>query len=194
MGQENCRHVITSYSIHYTKLYDTDTKAQDAVNNYLLDVQHGAGINAVYLMDRNGLTLAASNFQSASSYIGHNYGFRPYFQLALHGGLGRFYGLGATTGEPGYFLASPIAGPDGPIGVVVVKISLGDFESALVRNGDPVLLVDANGVVFLSSVPEFKYRTLMPLESGVVQQIGLSRVITSYSIHYTKLYESLPKP
>ncbi len=152
-----------------------DPKALDAANNYLLDVQHGAGINSVFLMDRNGLTLAASNFQSASSYIGHNYGFRPYFQLALHGGLGRFYGLGATTGEPGYFLASPIAGPDGPIGVVVVKISLGDFESALVRNGDPVLLVDANGVVFLSSVPEFKYRTLMPLESGVVQQIGLSR-------------------
>lgn len=152
-----------------------DMKAQDAANNYLLDVQHGAGINAVYLMDRNGLTLAASNFQSASSYIGHSYAFRPYFQLALHGGLGRFYGLGATTGEPGYFLASPIAGPDGPIGVVVVKISLEDFESALVRNGDPVLLVDANGVVFLSSVPEFKYRTLMPLETDVMQRIRASR-------------------
>ena len=153
----------------------SDMKAQDAVNNYLLDVQHGAGINAVYLMDRNGLTLAASNFQSASSYVGHSYAFRPYFQLALHGGLGRFYGLGATTGEPGYFLASPIAGPDGPIGVVVVKISLEDFESALVRNGDPVLLVDANGVVFLSSVPEFKYRTLMPLEADVMQRIRASR-------------------
>jgi two-component system C4-dicarboxylate transport sensor histidine kinase DctB len=153
----------------------SDMKAQDAVNNYLLDVQHGAGINAVYLMDRNGLTLAASNFQSASSYVGHSYAFRPYFQLALHGGLGRFYGLGATTGEPGYFLASPIAGPDGPIGVVVVKISLEDFESALVRNGDPVLLVDANGVVFLSSVPEFKYRTLMPLEADVTQRIRASR-------------------
>ncbi len=152
-----------------------DQKAQDAANNYLLDVQHGAGINAVYLMDRNGLTLAASNYQSASSYIGHSYAFRPYFQLALHGGLGRFYGLGATTGEAGYFLASPIVGPEGAIGVVVVKISLEDFESALVRNGDPVLLIDANGVVFLSSVPEFKYRSLMPLEAGVMQQIGLSR-------------------
>lgn len=152
-----------------------DRKAQDAANNYLLDVQHGAGISAVYLMDRDGLTLAASNYQSASSYVGHNYAFRPYFQLALQGGLGRFYGVGATTGEPGYFLASPIASPHGPIGVVAVKISLGDFESALVRNGDPVLLVDANGVVFLSSVPQFKYRFLTPLEVGVMQQIGLSR-------------------
>ena len=152
-----------------------DRKAQDAANNYLLDVQHGAGINAVYLMDSNGLTLAASNYPSASSYVGHNYGFRPYFQLALRGGLGRFYGLGATTGEPGYFLASPIIGSAGPIGVVAVKISLEDFESGLVRNGDPVLLVDANGIVFLSSVPEFKYRALMPLESDVMQEIGLSR-------------------
>lgn len=153
----------------------TDREAQDAANNYLLDVQHGAGINAVYLMDRNGLTLAASNFQSASSYIGHNYGFRPYFQSALRGGLGRFYGLGATTGEPGYFLASPIRGAGGPIGVVAVKISLEDFEAALVRNGDPVSLVDANGIVFLSSVPEFKYRALGPLEADVMQEIGLSR-------------------
>jgi len=160
-----------------------DRKAQDDANNYLLDVQHGAGINAVYLMDRNGLTLAASNFQSASSYIGHNYNFRPYFQLALRGGLGRFYGLGATTGEPGYFLASPIIGSDGPIGVVAVKISLEDFESALVRNGDPVLLVDANGIVFLSSIPEFKYRALMPLEADIAQEIGLSRQYGSEPLH-----------
>ena len=160
-----------------------DRKAQDAANNYLLDVQHGAGINAVFLMDRNGLTRAASNFQSASSFIGHNYEFRPYFQLALRGGLGRFYGLGATTGEPGYFLASPIIGPDGPIGVVAVKISLEDFESALVRNGDPVLLVDANGIVFLSSIPEFKYRALAPLEADVVREIGLSRQYGNQPLH-----------
>lgn len=152
-----------------------DRKAQDAANRYLLDVKNGADINAVYLMDRNGLTLAASNFQSAGSYVGHNYGYRPYFHAAMRGGLGRFYGVGATTGEPGYFLAAPIAGRDGAIGTVVVKISLENFESALVRNGDPVLLVDANGVVFLASVPELKYHFLMPLEAGILQQIGLSR-------------------
>ncbi len=152
-----------------------DRKAQDEANRYLLDVKNGADINATYLMDRDGLTLAASNFQLPGSYVGHNYGYRPYFLEAMHGGLGRFYGVGATTGEPGYFLAAPIAGREGAIGTVVVKISLENFESALARNGDPVLLVDANGVVVLASMPELKYQFLMPLEAGVTQQIGLSR-------------------
>lgn len=152
-----------------------DKKLLEAANNYLLDVKNGADINAAYLMDRNGLTLAASNFQSPGSYVGHNYGYRPYFQAAMQGRLGSFFGVGATTGEPGFFLAAPIENGGSAIGTVIVKISLENFESALVRSGDPVLLVDANGVVFLASVPELKYHFLMPLEPGILQQIGLSR-------------------
>ena len=154
----------------------TDERRLEAANNYLLDVKNRAGLNAAFLMDKDGLTLAASNFQSSGSYVGHNYGYRPYFQTTMEGGLGIFYGVGVTTGEPGYFLAAPIEdGSGGTIGAVIVKISLEDFEQALVRNGDPVLLIDANGVVILASVPQFKYHYLVPLEVGLLQQIGLSR-------------------
>ncbi|MBP1682371.1 MAG: Signal transduction histidine kinase regulating C4-dicarboxylate transport system [Proteobacteria bacterium] len=146
-----------------------------SANNYLANVRDGAGINTAYLMDKQGLTLASSNFRSPGSYVGHNYGYRPYFQEALKGRLGRFYGVGATTGEPGFFLAAPIESEGALLGAVIVKISLENFESALVRSGDPVLLVDANGVIFLASVPEWKYHFLTPLEPGVLQQIGLSR-------------------
>ena len=153
---------------------DQDTSRHSA-NSYLLDVKNGADINAAYVMDRAGLTLASSNFQSVGSYVGHNYGYRPYFQDALNGRLGSFYGVGATTGEPGFFLAAPINDDEKALGAVIVKISLENFESALVGSGDPVLLVDANGVVFLASVPEWKYRFLTPLEPGALQQIGMSR-------------------
>jgi two-component system C4-dicarboxylate transport sensor histidine kinase DctB len=148
----------------------------EAANNYLLEIKNRGGLNAVFLMDRDGLTLAASNFGRPGTFVGHNYGFRPYFQAAMKGQFGIFYGVGATTGEPGYFLAAPIRGEENEaIGVVIVKISLEDFEGALVRNGDPVLLADANGVVFLASAPELKYRLLASLEAGALAEIDVSR-------------------
>lgn len=148
----------------------------DWANAYLLEVKKRAGLNAVFLMNRDGLTVAASNYLTAGSYVGHNYRFRPYFQAAMDGNLGLFYGIGATTGEPGYFLAAPVGdGMRDTAGVITVKISLEDFEAALVRSGDPVLLVDAHGVVFLASVSELKYRHLAPLAAGAAGQIAASR-------------------
>jgi two-component system C4-dicarboxylate transport sensor histidine kinase DctB len=153
-----------------------DGRKVAAANDYLEEVKERAGLNAAFLMDRGGLTLAASNYRSPGSYVAHNYAYRPYFLAAMEGRLGVFYGVGATTGEPGYFLAAPIeeAGRETP-GAIVVKISLEDFEAALARSGDPILLVDANGVVILASMPDFKYRFLTPLESGVLRQTGSSR-------------------
>lgn len=154
----------------------SDPARLDAANDYLLKVKDGAGLNAVFLMDKDGLTLAASNVGLPGSFVGHNYSFRPYFQDAMQGRLGIFYGVGATTGVPGYFLAAPIEGENGEaIGTVIVKISLEDFEAALTRNGDPVLLADASGVVFLASVPGLKYRSLTPLDTGALAQIAMTR-------------------
>jgi two-component system C4-dicarboxylate transport sensor histidine kinase DctB len=162
----------------------SDPALLDAANDYLLKVKDGAGLNAVFLMDRDGLTLAASNFGLPGSFVGHNYRFRPYFQNAMRGQLGIFYGVGATTGVPGYFLAAPIEGENGEaIGTVIVKISLEDFEAALARNGDPVLLADASGVVFLASVPELKYRSLTPLDTGALAQINVTRQYGDERLH-----------
>lgn len=159
-------------------------KRLDAANSYLLDVKTRADLNAVFLMDQGGLTLAASNSRLPGSYVGHNYRYRPYFQAAMEGRLGTFYGVGVTTGEPGYFLAAPIeGGGQGSIGAVIVKISLEDFEAALARSGDPVLLIDANGVVILASLPELKYHYLMPLGSHALQQIELSRQYGAQNLH-----------
>ncbi|MDR0441071.1 MAG: sensor histidine kinase [Candidatus Accumulibacter sp.] len=153
-----------------------DPARLDAANEYLLNVKNGAGLNAVFLMDKDGLTLAASNVGEPGSFVGHNYGFRPYFRDAMRGRLGIFYGVGATTGVPGYFLAAPIEGENGEAaGTAIVKISLEDFEAALTRNDDPVLLADASGVVFLTSAPEFKYRSLTPLDTGALAQIQETR-------------------
>ncbi|QJC22800.1 sensor histidine kinase (plasmid) [Ralstonia solanacearum] len=149
-----------------TAPHHRDAVLRGAANAYLKEVQIAADLTAVYLMDATGQTLAASNWDQPSSFIGRNYAFRPYFVDAMREGLGRFYGVGNTTGETGYFLAAPVREGNQPIGAVAVKINLDSFEATLARSGDTVLLVDRHGVIFLSSVPEWKYRTLGTLNAA----------------------------
>ncbi|WP_197330710.1 sensor histidine kinase [Ralstonia syzygii] len=118
-----------------TAPHHRDAVLRRAANAYLKEVQVAADLTAVYLMDAAGQTLAASNWDQPSSFIGRNYAFRPYFVDAMREG-------------------------DQSVGAVAVKINLDSFEATLARSGDTVLLVDRHGVIFLSSVPEWKYRTL----------------------------------
>ena len=78
------------------------------INAYLVDMNRRAGAFAVYVLDDKGTTLASSNWQDRSSYVGVNYGFRPYFKNAIAGGIGRFYGIGFSTFEAGYFISQPV--------------------------------------------------------------------------------------
>jgi two-component system C4-dicarboxylate transport sensor histidine kinase DctB len=153
-----------------------DERARKEANRYLTNIANSAGLNATYLMDWKGLTLAASNHLSpASSFVGHNYSFRPYFIDAMKKGLGLFYGVGATTGQPGYFITAPVEENGEKIGAVTVKVSLEDFEKAMIRSGDTVFLTDPHGIVFLASARPWKYHSLMPLDDEVRNRIAASR-------------------
>lgn len=145
--------------------HPADAQRQAAANRYLETVQGEAGVAAAYLIDRDGNTLAASNWYLAQTFVGQNYAYRPYFREALAGHLGRFYAVGATTGEPGYFLAAPVRQSGQVRGVVAIKVGLEAFEQALAKSGDTVMLADAAGVVFLTSRADWRYRTLAPLDA-----------------------------
>ncbi|WP_050532139.1 ATP-binding protein [Pseudaestuariivita atlantica] len=136
-----------------------------------------AGVDAIFLMDRTGLTIAASNHASAATFEGNSYAFRPYFIDALRGQEGRFYGIGATTRIPGYFLAGPVtdAGGDGIAGVIAVKVGLGRLEGEWSRSGETVLLVNADGVVILASDPDWRYATLDPIPAARRAEIDAAR-------------------
>ena len=147
----------------------------DAANAYLEAAQQGAAVAATYLIDANGLTLAASNWRQPRSFIGHNYAFRPYFTDAVAHGLGRFYGVGVTTGEPGYFIAAPVRDGQQILGVVVLKIGLEAMEQAMAGASDILLLADADGIVFLSSERRLRYRTLAPLSAATTARLAETR-------------------
>jgi two-component system C4-dicarboxylate transport sensor histidine kinase DctB len=135
-----------------------------------------SGLDAIYLMDFEGLTISASNAGSASSFVGQNYSFRPYFQEALEGGQGRFYGIGATTGLPGYFIADSVVSDLGEaLGVIAIKIDLTRLENSWREGGEQVLLTNADGVVLLASNPDWRYRTLTPLDADQRAAIAETR-------------------
>lgn len=146
-----------------------------AANAYLEAAQQGAAVAVTFLIDAQGMTLAASNWRLPRSFVGHNYAFRPYFRDALKDGLGRFYGVGVTTGEPGYFLAAPVRDRGEVLGVIVLKVGLESMEQALAGAGDTLLLTDADGVVFLSSDRKLRYRTLAPLNATITARLAETR-------------------
>lgn len=135
-----------------------------------------AGIDAIYLMDGSGLTISASNALTTPSFKGQNYAFRPYFKEALKGELGEFYGIGATSGEPGYFYAIKVRHPDaGQDGVVAIKIDLSSLQESWQNSGEQIILANADGVALLASDPTWRYRTLEPLTAAQRNAIITSR-------------------
>lgn len=153
----------------------TSTSRVDAANRYLAFAQSRSGIYAAYLMDTDGTTLAASNWERPTSFVGRNYSFRPYFQDALAGRTGWFYGIGATTGEPGAFIAAPISAGDDVIGVIAVKIELTALERDWRQSDERLAVADAHGILFLASDPAWRYRSLHRLPPAVHDSLRHTR-------------------
>ena len=104
----------------------------EAANLVLLRAQQDSNASFAFVMNRQGNTIAASNYLDDVSFIGVNYGFRPYFKGALDRKEATFFAVGATTGIPGYFVANPILDGGEIVGVVTVKFDLaGLLDSCL---------------------------------------------------------------
>jgi two-component system C4-dicarboxylate transport sensor histidine kinase DctB len=135
-----------------------------ALNLKLEQINGAAQSSTLELLDRNGLAVGASNWRLPSSYVGHNYGFRPYFTQTRATGVGRFYAVGVTSGIPGYFLSHAVRDEAGQfIGAMVVKLEFPDLEHSWAQNDDLLLVSDAKGIVFIANQPGWRYRALRPL-------------------------------
>jgi two-component system C4-dicarboxylate transport sensor histidine kinase DctB len=146
-----------------------DSGLTDQANRYLAFAQQRSDVAAIYLIDPQGKTLAASNWATSSSFVGKNYGFRPYFQSAIGGETGFFYGVGVTTGEPGAFIGAPLYAGQAVVGVVAIKIDLAAFEGKWREAGQNIAIADTHGVIFLTTEPAWRYRSLRPLPPPALQ-------------------------
>jgi diguanylate cyclase (GGDEF)-like protein/PAS domain S-box-containing protein len=125
--------------------------------------QQRFGASVAYLLDTSGTTIASSNRAAPDSFVGQKYTFRPYFQEAMKGQAGRYFALGVTSKQRGFYASYPIKDPTGKIlGVAVLKMTLNRFQQEL-REFDPAFLIDPQGIVFVASRPDLDYRSLWPV-------------------------------
>ena len=148
----------------------------DALNRKLTRANSATHVSTLTLIDRHGIAIAASNWNTSASNVGLDYAFRPYFQQAMQQDRGHFYGIGISTNLPGYFISEALHDDQGQrIGVIVIKMPLDTLEREWVSSGDTLLLSDANEVVFLSNQPAWLYRPLTPLGPSVESTLARTR-------------------
>lgn len=147
---------------------------RDLVNSYLEGLNRRAGSRAIYLLDTSGRVLATSNWQDADSYLGEDLSFRAYFQEAMAGRPGRFYGIGSTVGEPGYYLAHGLVHGGRIVGVAVVKVKMEGLEERWEKAQLQAFVSDANGIIILSSNPQLRLKAVRPLSADDKERLARS--------------------
>ncbi|WP_024763027.1 sensor histidine kinase [Pseudomonas nitroreducens] len=155
-------------------LVDPTPLHRDRVNHYLEGLNRRAGSRAVYLLDTSGRVLATSNWQDADSYLGEDLSFRAYFQEAVQGRPGRFYGIGSTTGEPGYYLAHGLVHGGRIVGVAVVKVKMESLEERWEKARLQAFVSDENGIIILSSDPALRLKAVRPLSDADKERLARS--------------------
>ena len=128
-----------------------------------------------YLMDLQGLTIASSNRDRPDSFLGRSYAFRPYFQQAIQGSAGRYWALGVTSNELGYYASFPVRDHAGKIiGVAVIKRAFVDLKAAIHQN-HLGLIIDQHGIVVMSNRPDMVLKSLWPLSNEIKRELLASR-------------------
>ncbi len=146
-----------------------------AANEELARLVRVTDASDIYLMDTLGMTVASSNHSQPRSFVGQKFDYRPYFKEAMKGRSSRYFALGTTSGERGYYFAQPIFDGRYVVGVAVVKIQVGTLEAAWRSADHEIMVVDEDGVVFLSSSPSWVLKTLSPLSSAARERIVQQR-------------------
>lgn len=165
-------------------------------NLYLQELEGITGASDIYLMDKDGDVVAASNWQKPTSFVGKNFSFRPYFTRAKEGLFGRYYALGTTSGLRGYYYAAPLTAGGDVKGVIVVKVNIRELEREWLRAAGggkfKYLVIDSNGIVFFSSEPDWILQALHPLGEKQRRELAQSQQYAGTAIGQLEVTEARP--
>lgn len=139
---------------------------------------HWAGITQniaeVFVMDPQGECLASTN----PSFVGKNYGMRPYFKEARKGlDYVGDWTVGITSRKPGIYLSSPIIVSGKDVGgILAIKLEIDEIDSIIRRSyelGVQVFIVNSTGVLLAYYDPALRYATLddlTPAEGAYIKE------------------------
>lgn len=133
-----------------------------ALNRRLEDLARQTNAAVIYLMDESGQTLAASNWNLPTTFVGSNYSFRRYFQQAMETGSATQFALGTVSRKPGLYIAQRVVVDGRPVGVVAVKVEFDTLEANWHAATHGVFVTDRDGVVLLASNEDWRFRAIDP--------------------------------
>ena len=80
-------------------------------------------------------------------------------------GSGSYYGVGVTSGIPGYFLSSRIYGLSGGFGVITVKIEPHQIDEVWREASRNIFVSNGDGVILMSNNHSWLYQSIGELSS-----------------------------
>jgi C4-dicarboxylate-specific signal transduction histidine kinase len=171
-----CARVIAGSPLLRPATEPSPTPVALANANQTLDrYQQGYGTAVCYLMNAKGMVIASSNRNEKDNFVGKDYSFRPYFQNTLKEGKGHYFALGVTSGKRGFYSAAAVKDEQGNLrGVVVIKKDL-DELATFFHAYPGAFLVDPNGVILLSSNPQWVFHTMRPFSEAEKLALKASR-------------------
>ena len=147
----------------------------DVTNRYLEQVNQVINSADSYLLDAQGTTLAASNWNLPRSFIGRNFSWRPYFSQAIQGNNSEYFALGSTSGQRGYYYSYPVVYAAEIVGVIVIKMDLTSIEANWNSEQNYFVATDVNQVIFMSSNPQWLFHSLSDIDQPTQLKIVQSR-------------------
>ncbi|KAB2687008.1 ATP-binding protein [Brucella tritici] len=152
-------------------LQDKTSATIDPLNEKLETLAQGTQAAVIYLVGMDGIAIAASNWRGPTSFVGNDYKFRPYFQEALKNGDAEYFALGNVSNRPGLYISRRIEGPNGPLGVIVVKLEFDRLESDWNNAGRPTFVTDERNIVLITSLSSWRFMTVGSIGQEQLQSI-----------------------
>lgn len=134
-------------------------RARAALDRKLERLAREFGAAAIYAIGRDGRAFAASNWNRRDSFVGRDYGFRPYVREAQARGSGRQFALGTASRRPGLYLATRADGG----AVLVVKLEFDRVEAQWRGAQGLTWVTDPAGVILVTSQPGWRFAATAPI-------------------------------
>lgn len=143
---------------------DDPTHAKErALSIKLAALREQAGSSVLYIVNTQGMAVAASNWDFPDSFIGTSYAYRAYVEQALRTGEGQEYALGSVSRRPGLYLSRRVENAGHAVGVVIAKIEFAQMERSWDRRDSLTFVTDNAGRITLTTNNSLRFQTIPPL-------------------------------
>ncbi|WP_291331892.1 sensor domain-containing diguanylate cyclase [Desulfovibrio sp.] len=125
---------------------------------YLQSVGDTLRLHRAFLLDTKGICVASNDANLASNLVGVNLSDREYFARAMRGESSAQFVVGRVSTVAGFHFSAPVMGPNGYLGVVVLKLDKDTLAQQLYLPTG--FVTDNAGVVVVSDLPENMLRVV----------------------------------